>query len=266
MGVDPRGLPRRLRRAPPSRPSASSSATRPSCSSWAFPSPTCRPTRKTAPTGTSSTRDAYYLPEVRLTTEELAVLYAAGSAALASGAFPGRQDLAHALRKIGFFADERPARPQACASSWARWPTRRSCPSASSCSGAPFGARKSWTLMYWSPAQAGDAPAPGRPLRPGPAPRPVEPGRLLPPAPGRAHLPRAPHSRLTVNAPRPPSARLRGAEGLPLDDYVATWPWQHRFHQPRRGGRSSCRASSPRSPSSLFPADGASRPGASAAR
>src|SRR5712692_9890701 len=49
-------------------------------------------------------REAYYLPPVGLTPEEMAVLYAAGSAALASGAFPGRQDLAHALRKIGFFA------------------------------------------------------------------------------------------------------------------------------------------------------------------
>jgi proteasome accessory factor B len=47
-------------------------------------------------------REAYYLPEVGLTPEELAVLYAAGSAALASGAFPGSRDLAHALRKIGF--------------------------------------------------------------------------------------------------------------------------------------------------------------------
>src|SRR3954470_12707201 len=49
-------------------------------------------------------RDAYYLPELPLTPEELAVLYAAGSAAVASGAFPGQQDLAHALRKISFHA------------------------------------------------------------------------------------------------------------------------------------------------------------------
>src|SRR5918996_6634672 len=49
-------------------------------------------------------RNAYYLPEVGLTPDELAVLYAAGSAALASGAFPGNHDLVHALRKIGFFA------------------------------------------------------------------------------------------------------------------------------------------------------------------
>jgi len=49
-------------------------------------------------------RNAYYLPEPGFTPEEMAVLYAAGSAALTSGAFPGRHDLQHALRKIGFFA------------------------------------------------------------------------------------------------------------------------------------------------------------------
>src|SRR5688500_2664005 len=48
-------------------------------------------------------RGSYYLPEVGLSPDELAVLYAAGSAAQASGAFPGSDDLAHALRKIGFF-------------------------------------------------------------------------------------------------------------------------------------------------------------------
>ena len=45
-------------------------------------------------------REAYYLPEPGFTADELAVLYATGSAALASGAFPGRQELAHALRKV----------------------------------------------------------------------------------------------------------------------------------------------------------------------
>jgi len=43
----------------------------------------------------------------------MAVLYAAGSSALASGAFPGRVDLAHALRKIAFVSAEDPeAAPQ----------------------------------------------------------------------------------------------------------------------------------------------------------
>src|SRR3990172_9011916 len=53
-------------------------------------------------------REDYYLPAIDLTPEEMAVLYAAGSAALASGAFPGRADLAYALRKIAFVSREDP--------------------------------------------------------------------------------------------------------------------------------------------------------------
>ncbi len=53
-------------------------------------------------------REDYYLPAVDFAPEEMAVLYAAGSAALASGAFPGRADLAHALRKIAFVSREDP--------------------------------------------------------------------------------------------------------------------------------------------------------------
>lgn len=53
-------------------------------------------------------REDYYLPAVDFTPEEMAVLYAAGSAALVSGAFPGRADLAHALRKIAFVSREDP--------------------------------------------------------------------------------------------------------------------------------------------------------------
>lgn len=53
-------------------------------------------------------RDEYYLPQMGLSPEEMAVLYAAGSAALASGAFPGRTDLAHALRKIAFVSNDDP--------------------------------------------------------------------------------------------------------------------------------------------------------------
>ena len=58
--------------------------------------------------GYSLERDDYYLPQIHLTPEEMAVLYAAGSSALASGAFPGRVDLAHALRKIAFVSAEEP--------------------------------------------------------------------------------------------------------------------------------------------------------------
>jgi proteasome accessory factor B len=56
-------------------------------------------------------RSAYYLPDLRLQPEELAALYAAGSAALAAKAFPYRNDLAFALRKIGFV--RAPAQPAA---------------------------------------------------------------------------------------------------------------------------------------------------------
>ncbi|HXN84248.1 MAG TPA: WYL domain-containing protein [Myxococcales bacterium] len=45
-------------------------------------------------------RKAYFLPDLKLSPEEGAALYAAGSAALASHDFPFAQDLAHALRKI----------------------------------------------------------------------------------------------------------------------------------------------------------------------
>jgi proteasome accessory factor B len=45
-------------------------------------------------------RKAFFLPDLKLSPEEGAALYAAGSAALASHDFPFAQDLSHALRKI----------------------------------------------------------------------------------------------------------------------------------------------------------------------
>jgi proteasome accessory factor B len=59
-------------------------------------------------------RDGYYLPQVDFSPEEAAVLFAAGSAALASGAFPGSGDLSHALRKLAFASPEdlRPGTPR----------------------------------------------------------------------------------------------------------------------------------------------------------
>ena len=60
------------------------------------------------PAGYLIDRDAYYLPELGLRAEEWAVLYAAGSAALASKAFPGARDLGHALRKIAFARGQEP--------------------------------------------------------------------------------------------------------------------------------------------------------------
>lgn len=53
-------------------------------------------------------RGAYYLPKLDLAPDELAVLYAAGAAALSEEAFPFREDLIHALKKMAFAAGDEP--------------------------------------------------------------------------------------------------------------------------------------------------------------
>jgi len=47
-------------------------------------------------------KEDFYLPDLRLAPEDLALLYLAGSAALAQQAFPYARDLAHALNKLSF--------------------------------------------------------------------------------------------------------------------------------------------------------------------
>ncbi len=47
-------------------------------------------------------REQFYLPDLALPPEGLALLYLAGSAALARGQFPYARDLAHALNKLSF--------------------------------------------------------------------------------------------------------------------------------------------------------------------
>src|SRR5512143_688668 len=56
------------------------------------------------PAGYVLDKDEFYLPDLRLPPEDLALLYLAGSAALAQGAFPYAKDLAHALNKLSFAA------------------------------------------------------------------------------------------------------------------------------------------------------------------
>jgi proteasome accessory factor B len=56
------------------------------------------------PPGYVIDRDEFYLPNLELAPEDLALLYLAGSAALAQGAFPYARDLAHALNKLSFAA------------------------------------------------------------------------------------------------------------------------------------------------------------------
>src|SRR5512138_1820063 len=56
------------------------------------------------PAGYVIDKDEFYLPDLRLPPEDLALLYLAGSAALANGTFPYARDLAHALNKLSFAA------------------------------------------------------------------------------------------------------------------------------------------------------------------
>lgn len=56
------------------------------------------------PAGYLIDKDEFYLPDLRLPPEDLALLYLAGSAALAKGTFPYARDLAHALNKLSFAA------------------------------------------------------------------------------------------------------------------------------------------------------------------
>src|SRR5512145_1042984 len=56
------------------------------------------------PAGYLLDRDEFYLPDLKLPPEDLALLYLAGSAALAKGSFPYARDLAHALNKLSFAA------------------------------------------------------------------------------------------------------------------------------------------------------------------
>lgn len=56
------------------------------------------------PAGYLIDKDEFYLPDLKLPPEDLALLYLSGSAALAGGDFPYARDLAHALEKLSFAA------------------------------------------------------------------------------------------------------------------------------------------------------------------
>ena len=60
------------------------------------------------PAGYLIDKDEFYLPDLKLPPEDLALLYVAGSAALAQGTFPYARDLAHALNKLSFAASAPP--------------------------------------------------------------------------------------------------------------------------------------------------------------
>jgi proteasome accessory factor B len=183
------------------------------------------------PDGYVIDKSSYYLPEVGLTPDELAVLYAAGSAALASGAFPGRQDLAHALRKVGFFSDGPLPAPKVRLE-LGGVADARELPGRLETLWSAINTRKSVDLDYYSPhtkAQTRRRVDPwGLALR-----------RGLWTLVGFCHLRQAPRTfhvhrmrGLTVNAQRPKSPDFEVPKDFRLDEYVATWPWQFRFHPP----------------------------------
>ncbi len=176
-------------------------------------------------------KEAYYLPEVGLAPAELAVLYAAGSAALASGAFPGSDDLAHALRKIGFHAGGQlptprvklelglvRAGPELPASLEQLW--------------TASAAHKSVQLSYYSPHSNAVTQRKVNPY--GLALR-----RGLWSLVGHCHLRGEIRTfqvhrirELTVNPARPRTPDFSVPEDFKLDSHVASYPWQHAFHSP----------------------------------
>ncbi|HYO54010.1 WYL domain-containing protein [Archangium sp.] len=174
-------------------------------------------------------RDAYYLPEVNLTKEELAVLYAAGSAALTSGAFPGRDDLSHALRKIGFFAGH-------------ALPTPRVRMELGTEQGGPQLAVHLEQLWEACAAHKWVQMSYASPKRPEPIERKVDPYGLalrrgIWTLVGYCHLRQEVRTflvhrirSLKANTARPRSPDFEVPEGFAFDNHVASYPWQHRFH------------------------------------
>lgn len=177
------------------------------------------------------TRDAYYLPDPGFSKEEMAVLYAAGSAALTSGGFPGREDLAHALRKIGFFAGDALPTPRV---RMELGPQQQSAKVAELLQTLweAAAARKWVQLDYTSPRPGGGETTA----------RKVDPYGLVLrrgiwSLVGFCHLRQAPRtfqlhrmSNLTANTARPKSADFTVPEGFNLDSYVAQVPWEVRMH------------------------------------
>jgi proteasome accessory factor B len=176
-------------------------------------------------------RDAYYLPDLDLTPEELAVLYAAGSAALASGAFPGRADLSRALQKVSYLAGS----PLPAARLRIALGSQTDASALASHLELLWQAvthRRAIDLEYYSP-HGGEVTR-----------RRVDPyGLALRRGAwclvGHCHLRGATRTffvhRIRACALAPP--RGRGPDfdlpaGFELDRHVATWPWQHHLHPP----------------------------------
>ena len=176
-------------------------------------------------------REEYYLPEVGLTPEELALLYAAGSAALASGAFPGQRDLAHALRKIGFHAGTEIPSPRVRMELDAGQHQQDIAPSLELLRGAAA-ARKWVEISYYSPRS-------GKTTERRVDPYGLAMRRGVWSMVGYCHLRcdiRTFHVHrirgLKVNPAKPRSHDFEVPPTFRLEDHVANYPWQYRIHAP----------------------------------
>ncbi|MCA3015198.1 MAG: WYL domain-containing protein [Myxococcaceae bacterium] len=176
-------------------------------------------------------KDAYYLPEPGLSPDELAVLYAAGAAALASGAFPGAGDLAHALRKVAFHSERLPALPRVRFQAVGPVDTASLADRLDVLWGA-VRARRRVTLEYFSP-RSGEVTA-----------RAVDPyGLALRRGAwafaGHCHLRGGVRTflvhrvrRLEVLNPKAKPPDFEVPADFRLGDVIPRWPWEHRFHAP----------------------------------
>jgi proteasome accessory factor B len=210
------------------------------------------------PAGYAVDRARYYLPPLDLKPEELAVLYAAGSAALGSGAFPGASDLAFALRKLSFFADGLPPVPKVRLEVGAAAHSRE-LPQRLEALWAALSARKSVDLEYYSPHRREVTV------------RRVDPWGLALrrgtwTLVGHCHLRAAQRTfqvhrirSLTVNASKPKSPDYEIPADFSLDAAVAAWPWQHQLHPPLEVTVALTGALAPLT-GQLFPGEGVATP------
>jgi proteasome accessory factor B len=204
-------------------------------------------------------REAYYLPSLQLQPEELAVLYAAGSAALASGAFPGSTDLAHALRKIGFFAGPKPPTPKVRLELGAV-AQPKDLPARLDTLWSAISDRKFIEIVYASPRKKEVTH------------RRVDPYGLalrrgLWSLVGYCHLRQGVRTflvhrlrGLSVNGKNPKTPDYEVPKDFALDNYVASFPWQYSFH-PRVDVELELKGPLTALSTKLFPGSPSSAPG-----
>jgi proteasome accessory factor B len=181
-------------------------------------------------------REDFYLPDLKLAPEDLALLYMAGSAALAQGAFPYARDLAHALNKLSFAA-RAPGASEAAAEATQRLSTDDAAAAREGEArklellSQAVAARKRVHVVYAGAARRGRTE------------RDVDPYGLYQSGAwflvGWCHLRRDVRSfhlgrivSLEVNAAAPRTPDFRPRAGFSLAEIATREPWEYREHAP----------------------------------